>query len=208
MFYDANIGERCETERTWFDRGESTNYTDYTDYFLANENYFCQRIIRTTRSFSLVNRLHWLHRLFSYQRKLFLPTDNTDNTKIFFSQQITLITQKKNSCSSCYPLAKEKNQCNPCNLLTKTKTSCSSCYPLAKEKNQCNLCNPLTKKTKSPAILTDGRAWQKSLFPSVNQTFQSNYIACCFLPTSRSRTICWQRAYRSWLRSQSPCPRH
>ena len=39
-----------------------------------------------------VNRLHRLHRLFSCQRKLFLPTDNTDNTK-FFSQQITLITQ-------------------------------------------------------------------------------------------------------------------
>ena len=61
MFYDANIGERCETVRTWFDRG--------------------------------VNRLHRLHRLFSCQRKLLLPTDNTDNTKFFFSQQITLITQ-------------------------------------------------------------------------------------------------------------------
>ena len=60
MFYDANIGERCETIRTWFDR-ESTDYTDYTDYL-------------------------------SCQQKLFLPTDNTDNTK-FFSQQITQITQ-------------------------------------------------------------------------------------------------------------------
>ena len=30
----------------------------------------------------------------SCQQKLFLPTDNTDNTKFLFSQQITLITQK------------------------------------------------------------------------------------------------------------------
>ena len=27
----------------------------------------------------------------------------------FFSQQITQITQKLNSCSSCYPLAKQKD---------------------------------------------------------------------------------------------------
>ena len=50
MFYDANIGERCETVRTWFDRRVNrlhrlhrlfscqrklllpTDYTDYTDY--------------------------------------------------------------------------------------------------------------------------------------------------------------------------------
>ena len=98
---------------------------------------------------SAQQRIKRIYELFSYQRKLFLPTDNTDNTKIFFSQQITLITQKKNSCSSCYPLAKEKNQCNPCNLLTKTKKSRSSCYPLAKEKNQCNPCNLLTKTKNS-----------------------------------------------------------
>ena len=82
MIYNANIGERCETVRTWFERG--------------------------------VNRLHRLHRLFSCQRKLFLPTDDTKNTKFFlvnrfllstentkntkflFGQQITQITQKIN----------------------------------------------------------------------------------------------------------------
>lgn len=31
--------------------------------------------------------------MFSCQQKLLLPTDSTDNTKFFFSQQITLITQ-------------------------------------------------------------------------------------------------------------------
>ena len=122
-----------------------------------------------------VNRLHRLHRLFSCQQKLFLPTDSTDNTKffsqqitqiiflpteiifangqhgqheVFFSQQITQITQivfrdeettnntnnTNHSCYSCRSLLKEKNPCNLCNPLTKDKNSCSSCYPLAKEK--------------------------------------------------------------------------
>ena len=128
MFYDANIGERCETMRTWFDRG--------------------------------VNRLHRLHRLFSCQRKLFLPTENTKNTK-FFSQQITLITQKikfvlfvlsvgkrkkiirvicvirwqnKTSWYSCHPLAKQKISVIRVICWQKQKNSCSSCYPLAKQK--------------------------------------------------------------------------
>ena len=31
IIYGTKIGERCETIRTWFDSGESTNYTDYTE---------------------------------------------------------------------------------------------------------------------------------------------------------------------------------
>ena len=40
-----------------------------------------------------VNRLHRLHRLFSCQRKLFLPTDSTKNTKFFLVNRFLLSTE-------------------------------------------------------------------------------------------------------------------
>ena len=62
-------------------RGESTDYTNYTDYFLANGNYFCQRIARRTRSFFfsqqifIVNGEHEEHEVFIWS------TDYTDYTE-------------------------------------------------------------------------------------------------------------------------------
>ena len=188
MIYDTKIGERCDTMRTWFDRGVNRLHR-------LHRLFSCQRKLLLPTDNTDNTKFSWQQKLFLptdntdntkflfSQQKLFLPTDNTDNTK-FFSQQITLITQKikfvlfvlsvgktkkireicvirwqnKTSCSSCYPLAKEKIR-EICVIRWQNKTSCSSCYPLAKQKNQCNLCNPLIKK--SPAILTDGRAWQK-----------------------------------------------
>ena len=82
MFYDTKIGERCETMRTWFERG--------------------------------VNRLHKLHRLFSCQWKLFLPTDSTKNTKFLFGQQITQITQKINFVIFVSSVGKRKIICVIC----------------------------------------------------------------------------------------------
>ena len=49
-----------------------------------------------------VNRLHRLHRLSSCQRKLLLPTDNTDNTKFSWQQKLFLPTDNTdNTKISC-----------------------------------------------------------------------------------------------------------
>ena len=118
MIYGTKIGERCETVRTWFDRGVNRLHRLHR-LFSCQQKLFCQRIARRTRSF-LVNRLHRLHRLSSCQRKLLLSTESTKNTK-FFSQQITLITQKIKFVLFVLSVGKRKNQCNLCNPLTKQK---------------------------------------------------------------------------------------
>ena len=73
-----------------------------------------------------------------------LPTDNTDNTKFFFSQQITLITQIIFREIRCF----DNHQTNQMNqTIHLRQPSGSSGLSGDKEKiNSCNLCHLLTKK--------------------------------------------------------------
>ena len=65
-----------------------------------------------------------------------MPTDNTDNTKFFFSQQITQITQKNNFVIFVSSVGKRKdNQVHLVHLVTKTKTSVKSVLSDVKKNN-------------------------------------------------------------------------
>ena len=110
-------------------RGESTDYTDYTYYLLANGNYFCQRRTRRTRSF-FVNRFfiangeHEEHEVF-FSKQICFCQRRTRRTRSFLVNRLHRLHRKLTSCYSCHPLAKGNNQCNLCNLLTTKKP----CYP-------------------------------------------------------------------------------
>ena len=148
--------------------------------FFANGEHEEHEIFFFSQQICFCQRRTRRTRSFFFSQQICFCQRRTRRTRKFlFGQQITQITQKINFVRFVLSVGKRK----------KIRVICVICWQ------------------KSPAILTDNRAWQK-LNSQLIIHLNHYMLFVLLLLTCRSRTCRWPSTARSWLRSQSPCPHY